>query len=250
MLMQLNPLLLILLPTSSPLAPHFMQHLFFQVESDYRAELRKIGRDIPAVADVSVDLTLLPAGQRQTIKHLLHTENKFLNYHRSDGVPAHDARTLLMALTREAWCDPAQLGSAWTPDVRMLPSGGPNRLVGVTPPPYFEVRELRALHLAYDTHIQDVLKLVVDVDERVLLLLALERAEQLETASLKGGYKLPTLLNKLVALTLPEAETLWTKLQSECPTPHYGPEELGSEALCDTPDHLCLKELARLPVRG
>jgi hypothetical protein len=226
-----------------------MQQLFFQVESDYRAELRKIGRDIPAVADVSVDFTLLPLAQRQTINHLLHTENKFLNYHRSDGVPAHDARTLLMALTREAWCDPTQLGKAWTPSARILLPSAPNRLLSATPPPYFEARELQALHLAYATHTEPVLKLVVDVDERVLLLLALERAEQLEAASTKQGYSLPTLLNKLVALTLPEAETLWTTLQSSCPTPLFGLEESPCDEPYAGPRYLPLTELAKMPTQ-
>lgn len=217
-----------------------MRHLFFQVETDYRTELQKIGRTIPAVADVCVDFSILPQAQRRGIEHLLRIENKFLNYDRSDGVPAHDARTLLMALTREAWCDPTELGRAWTPAARTILPGGTNRLLSEMPPDYFEARELRALHLAYQGHAGPVANLVVDVDERVLLLLALERAEQLEQASQRGGYHLPSLLNKLVGLTLPEADTLWTALQTTCSARLVSPELGSSELLLDNPLPLCV----------
>ena len=194
-----------------------MEHIFFQVEDDYRTELRKIGRVIPPVADVSVDYALLAASQHQDIQHLLRLENKFLNYGQDQGVPAHDARTLLMALTREAWCDPTRLGRAWTATAGRVSPTGPNRLLSQSPPPYFAESELRGLHLAYAAHAEPVTDLVVDVDERVLLLLTLERAEQLEAASQRHDYDLQMLLNKLVALTLPEADTLWTMLLTSCP---------------------------------
>jgi hypothetical protein len=224
-----------------------MQHFFFQVEQDYRAELHKIGREIPAIADVCVDFGMLPAGQHSAIKHLLHSENKFLNYNRSDGVPAHDARTLLMALTREAWCDPLQLGQHWTPSARVIIPTGHNRLLSETPPPYFEPQELRGLHLVYRAHAEPIAELIVDVDERVLLLLMLERAEQLENASLRHGYKLPALLNKLVSLTLPEADTLWTALQTNSSARLVGPAQ--TDLLYDVPVGLSLPELSKVPVR-
>ncbi|QKG59155.1 hypothetical protein GKZ68_20970 (plasmid) [Hymenobacter sp. BRD128] len=195
-----------------------------------------------------VDFSVLPQAQRRAMEHLLRIENKFLNYNRSDGVPAHDARTLLMALTREAWCDPTGLGRAWTPAARTILPDGPNRLLRALPPPYFEARELRALHLAYKGHADAVVSLVVDVDERVLLLLALERAEQLEQASQRGAYHLPTLLNKLVGLTLPEADTLWTALQTACSARLLNPEP-GSPELLDTPLSLCEAKPVPVPVR-
>jgi len=226
-----------------------MQHLFFQIEQDYRTELQKIGRVVPTIADVCVDFELLSLQQRGAIKHLLHIENKFLNYNRSDGVPAHDARTLLMALTREAWCDPAGLGQAWSPDTRTIIPCGANRLLSETPPPYFETQELHGLHLAYATHAAQITDLVVDVDERVLLLLMLERAEQLEEASQQYGYKLPTLLNKLVGLTLPEADTLWTALQNAGSPRLVNPHPSRSEYARDVPPGLCLSELIKVPAR-
>lgn len=226
-----------------------MQHLFFQVEQDYRSELHKIGRTIPAIADVCVDFDLLHEGQREAIQPLLRMENKFLNYDRSDGLPAHDARTLLMALTREAWCDPLRLGQAWTPDARDIIPGTWNRLLTETPPPYFEPQELRGLHLAYTAHAEIISDLVVDVDERVLLLLTLERAEQLDGASARHGYRLPTLLNKLVGLSLPEADTLWTALQTNCSARLVSPGLSSAEQLRDMPVPVCLPELPKVSLR-
>lgn len=204
---------------SSLNGPDVMQHLFFTPETDYRLALGQLGREVPAVVEVLLDVTLLLPAQRAAIQPFLMADTKFLHYAYSDGVPAHDARTLLLALTRQAWTDPGQLGAAW--DLSQLRPGPvtPNRLADGNLGSCFSSAELGALATAYATQGEAILELALDVDERTLLLLMLEQAAGAD-ATPTGWLCLPALLNKLVTLSLPEADTLWTYVQGTSQSLH------------------------------
>lgn len=188
-----------------------MQHLFFTIEPEYRDALRELGRDLPAIAEVLLDLSLLPAGQRTGVSKLLSIENKFL-VDDGQGLPAHDSRTLLLALTRQAWADPMGLRDNWTLEKSCPARTAIPRAFG--PGKFFEPAEWRGLVQAYAAQAEGVLTVELDVDERVYLLLMLELAEAHTGLSVTEGYQLQELLNKLLTLSLPEADILWRQVQA------------------------------------